>query len=106
MSDGVEWTVLFSHDWVHIFKLWRNKLIDSNCIKYSNEMELLKDDVLQLMQKADSTICKLRDLHVNCKSSDRQNVRLECELVSVTNATLLLELFPVEKRKKSHGICF
>ena len=69
-------------------------------------MELLKDDVLQLMQKADNTICKLRDLHVNCKSSDRQNVKLACELVSDTNATLLLELFPGEKRKKVMAYVF
>ena len=58
------------------------------------------------MQKADCIICKLQNLHVNCKSSDRQNVKLGCELVSDTNATLLLELFPREKRKKDMAYVF
>ena len=104
MSDGVIWIVLFSHDYVHVFELWRNKFLYSKSIKFSNGYEFLKEDILQLMQKADSCICKFCDLHVNCPSSVCQNVKLASELVTDRTATLLLDLFPRDKRKESMAL--
>ena len=46
MSDGVVLVVLFSCDYVHVFKLWRNKFQDSKSIKYSDGMEFSEGDIL------------------------------------------------------------
>ena len=106
MDDGTIWIVLFSHDFVHIFKLFRNFFLDHDYVKFSNGVIFSKKDILDLMAKADSSILKLKDIHLKCKSSDRQNVKLACELISDTTATLLMDLFPGDERKAEMAVVF
>ena len=76
MSDGEIWIVFFSHDFVHIFKLFRNFFLDHEYVEFANGVKISKQDILDLMARADSSVSKLKDIHIKCKSSDHQNVKL------------------------------
>jgi hypothetical protein len=88
--------VFFSYDWVHCFKNIRNHMLDKATV-FSDGSIVTKEDFEKLFQMVDSEIScgyKLSDLHLNCQGSDRQNVRLACQLLSNTTATMFKILFP------------
>ena len=90
-------TVIFLFDFIHLFKNYRNFILDKGQVIFTNGLKFHKTDLIKLMWKAqDNTLslCKLTDLHFTCQSSNRQNVRLATELLSDSVSQLLLDLFP------------
>jgi hypothetical protein len=94
-----ERSVYFCYDWVHCFKNIRNHMLDKATV-FSDGSIATKEDFETLFQMVSSEIScgyKLTDLHLNCQGSDRQNVRLACQLLSNTTATIFKILFPNDK---------
>lgn len=86
--------VLFSFDFIHIFKNLRNHLLDDFC--KLDGIIFAKEDFEDLLKKLPfGTLgIKLKPRHLNCKMSDRQNVRLAVELLSESTSMLMKDLFP------------
>ena len=97
MSDGVIFIKIFLHDFIHIFQLFWNFFMDHVYVKFINRIEFSKKDILYLMVKADSSVSNLKDIHIKCKSSNRQNLKLGYELFSDTIAILLVDIFLGDK---------
>ena len=57
-------------------------------------------DLLKKVETQNMQISKLTAKHVTCKKSDRQNVKLACELLSNSTACLMRDHFPECPKKK------
>ena len=78
---------------VHAF---RNHFLDRKT-KFTDGFVASKKDFDALYKKVQCEVSighKLRPIHLECSSFDRQNVRLACELVSQTVASLFRHHFP------------
>ena len=78
----------------------RNHFLDRKT-KFNDGLTSSKRDFDLLYKKITSEVTfghKLRPIHLECKGFDRQNVRLACELISQTVASLLRHHYP---RKES-----
>jgi hypothetical protein len=76
--------VIFTYDFVHAFKNMRNHLMDDVTV-FDDGAIILKSDFEDLLAKVNSEVScgfKLTEHHLNCQQSDRQNVRLACQLLS------------------------
>jgi hypothetical protein len=76
--------VIFTYDFVHAFKNVRNHFLD-DVVVFDDGAIIFKLDFEELLAKVNSEIScgfKLSPHHLNCQQSDRQNVRLACQLLS------------------------
>ena len=99
--------VLFSYDFVHIFKNIRNHLLDDFFKLDGVTMDKTEfEDLLKEVNFASLRMVKLKPLHINCQQSDRQNVALAVQLLSNSVSVLLKEFFPEcpKKKKLSPGL--
>ena len=93
--------VLFSFDFVHVFKNLRNHFLD-DLFRVSKNV-FSKADFEELFEKVNAStlrITKLKGMHLNCKNSDRQSVKLAAELLSNTVSTLMKDFFPNCQKKQ------
>ena len=71
---------------------------------FQNETTVSKKDFEDLFSKIKGEVTighKLKPLHLECKGSDRQNVRLACELISQTVSKMFRHFFPRDRAKKA-----
>lgn len=83
--------VIFSYDFVHVYKNLRNHIID-DVMKLKNGTVVSKKDLNDLRSKISSEITcgfRLTDLHFDCKGTDRQSVRLARQLLSKSVGVML-----------------
>jgi hypothetical protein len=76
--------VIFTYDFVHAFKNLRNHFMD-DVVVFDDGAIIFKSDFEELLVKVNSEIScgyKITEHHLNCQQSDRQNVRLACQLLS------------------------
>ncbi len=95
--------VLFAFDWVHVFKNLRNHLLD-DIVCLQDGTTVSRSDFQDLFDKIAPEITagyKLKDRHLNCKGTERQNVRLAVQLLSKTVSNLLKLLFPNDPVKQA-----
>ena len=95
--------LFFLFDHVHVFKNTRNNLLD-HAVTLENGMKIhAKTHLLQLQRllRANeiSEGAYLKDILLNCKSSDRQTVAFARKLLSIQTAKLLRKYFPNDKKK-------
>ena len=95
--------VMFSYDWVHLHKSFRNNLIDHTLILENGLHIKAKNELQQLLKHCrDKEIGAgswIKDIHLECKNSDRQTVRWAVEIMSDKTASLLREIYPQDAKK-------
>ena len=101
--DDPERVVYFLHDYVHVEKLWRNNLLD-HLVTLENGLQIdAKKEFQELMdycrRNEISLGYYLKDILLECKSSDRQTVKYCINLLSNTTASLLRHYFPNDEAK-------
>ena len=93
----------FLLDYVHVEKLWRNNLLD-HLVTLENGMEInAKKEFQELMDFCRANEISLgyylKDILLQCQSSDRQTVKHCVNLMSNTTASLLRQYFPNDPKK-------
>ena len=88
--------ILFSFDFVHVFKNIRNHILDDLIAFEDGTCASRKDfqDLFDTLSPEITAGYKLKDIHLNCKGTDRQNVALAVQLLSGTVSTLFKLQFP------------
>ncbi|QQP55381.1 Uncharacterized protein FKW44_008537, partial [Caligus rogercresseyi] len=81
------------HDVPHLIKLLRNHLLDRGYY-LPDGSTITKKDFQNLMEKDSKSSHKIKEIHLECQSSQRQRVCLATQLLSHTTASALKYIFP------------
>ena len=98
-----DYFIFFLYDWVHVHKNLRNNLMDHILILPNGLRINAKHELKQLFKHCkDKEIGAgsfLKDILLECKNSDRQNVRFAEELMSNKTAALLRMIYPENAKR-------
>lgn len=94
--------IFFIFDWNHVFKNWRNNILDKITV-FANGIKASKKDIQELFDfvksKGLSLGDYLKEIMLNCQSSDRQTVSHAMHLMSEKTANLFRLYFSHDKSK-------
>ena len=101
--DDPERVVFFLHDYVHVEKLWRNNLLD-HIVTLENGLEIdAKKEFQELFDFCRANEISmgsyLKDILLQCQSSDRQTVKYAVNLMNNKTASLLRQYFSHDPKK-------
>ena len=100
-----DYFVFFNFDWVHVHKNLRNNLLDHILVLLNGLKINAKQELRQLFKHCrDNEVSSgsfLKDIFLDCKSSDRQTVKFAEELMSNKVAALLRQFFPNDAKKSA-----